>query len=41
MVMIYYWCTFDDKPYVSQDGYYYEDYSDWSQDILEELIMVG
>ena len=32
-----YWCTHDDKPYVSQDGYYYEDYSDWSDKALDEL----
>ena len=32
-----YFCTFDDRPYVSQDGYYYEDYSDWSDRALEEL----
>ena len=32
-----FWCTFEDKPYVSQDGYYYEDYSDWSNRAVEEL----
>mgnify|MGYP003146382527 CR=1 FL=1 len=32
-----YFCTFDDRPYVSQDGYYYENYSDWSDRALEEL----
>ena len=32
-----FWCTFEDKPYVSQDGYYYEDYSDWSSRTVEEL----
>ena len=32
-----YFCTFDDRPYVSQDGYYYEDYSDWSDRAIEEL----
>jgi len=32
-----YWCTYDEKPYVSQDGYYYEDYSDWSDKALDEL----
>ena len=32
-----FWCTFEDKPYVSQDGYYYEDYSDWSSRAVEEL----
>ena len=33
-----FWCTHEDKPYVSQDGYYYEDYSDWSAKALEELV---
>ncbi len=32
-----FWCTQEDKPYVSQDGYYYEDYSDWSDRALDEL----
>ena len=32
-----YFCTLEEKPYVSQDGYYYEDYSDWSDKVLEEL----
>mgnify|MGYP003137026315 CR=1 FL=1 len=32
-----YWCTHDDKPYVSQDGFYYEDYNDWSDRALNEL----
>ena len=32
-----FWCTFEDKPYVSQDGYYYEDYSAWSSRTVEEL----
>ena len=32
-----YWCTHEDKPYVSQDGYYYEDYSDWSDRAVDEL----
>ena len=32
-----YWCTHDEKPYVSQDGYYYEDYSDWSDRAVDEL----
>tara|TARA_Y100000114_G_scaffold150132_1_gene165284 strand:+ start:36 stop:647 length:612 start_codon:yes stop_codon:yes gene_type:complete len=32
-----FWCTFEDKPYVSQDGYYYEDYSEWSEKAVEEL----
>ena len=33
-----YWCTHDERPYVSQDGYYYEDYSDWSDRALNELV---
>ena len=32
-----FWCTFEDKPYVSQDGYYYEDHADWSTKAVEEL----
>ena len=32
-----YWCTYDERPYVSQDGYYYEDYSEWSDRTLQEL----
>jgi len=32
-----YFCTFEERPYVSQDGYYYEDYSEWSDRALEEL----
>ena len=31
-----FWCTYESRPYVSQDGYYYEDYSDWSTKALEE-----
>ena len=33
-----YWCTHEQRPYVSQDGFYYEDYSDWSEKALEELV---
>ncbi len=32
-----FWCTHEDRPYVSQDGYYYEDYSDWSDKAVDEL----
>jgi len=32
-----YWFTHDERPYVSQDGYYYEDYNDWSSRALDEL----
>ena len=27
-----YWCTHDERPYVCQDGYYYEDHNEWSDD---------
>ena len=30
-------CTHEDKPYVSQDGYYYEDHSEWSEQVIGEL----
>jgi hypothetical protein len=33
-----YWCTFDEKPYVSQDGYYYTDHSEWSDQAINELV---
>ena len=32
-----FWCTHEDKPYVSQDGFYYEDYSEWSDRAVDEL----
>ena len=32
-----FWCTHEDKPYISQDGYYYEDYNDWSERAVEEI----
>ena len=32
-----YWCTYDEKPYVCQDGYQYEDYPGWSEQAIEEL----
>ena len=32
-----YWCTYDEKPYVSQDGYYYEDHQTWSEQVIEAL----
>ena len=32
-----YWCTHEDRPYVSQDGYYYEDHSEWSEQAIGEL----
>lgn len=32
-----FWCTQESRPYVSQDGYYYEDYSDWSDKAVDEL----
>ena len=36
-----YWCTHDDRPYVSQDGYYYEDYAEWSDQAVQELTSGG
>ena len=30
-------CTHEDKPYVSQDGYYYEDHSEWSEQVIGDL----
>ena len=36
-----YWCTLESRPYVSQDGYYYEDYSDWSTRAVDELTSGG
>jgi hypothetical protein len=36
-----YWCTHDDRPYVSQDGYYYEDHNEWSDRAIEELTSGG
>ena len=32
-----YWCTHEEKPYVSQDGYYYEDYTEWAEQTIEQL----
>ena len=32
-----YFCTHSEKPYVSQDGYYYEDHSEWSEQTIGEL----
>jgi hypothetical protein len=36
-----YWCTFDEKPYVCQDGYQYEDHQAWSEQAIEELANGG
>ena len=33
-----FWCTHDERPYVSQDGFYYEDYNEWSERALNELV---
>ena len=33
-----YWCTHEERPYVSQDGYYYEDYTEWSDQAIQELV---
>ena len=32
-----YWCTHDERPYVCQDGYQYEDHSEWSDQAISEL----
>ena len=32
-----YFCTHSEKPYVSQDGYYYEDHNEWSEQTIGEL----
>ena len=32
-----YFCTHEEKPYVSQDGYYYEDHNEWSEQAIGEL----
>ena len=32
-----YWCTHEDRPHVSQDGYYYEDHNEWSEQVIGEL----
>ena len=31
------WCTYDEKPYVSEDGYYYEDHQAWSEEAIDAL----
>ena len=36
-----YWCTHDERPYVCQDGYYYEDYNEWSDQAVQELTTGG
>ena len=36
-----YWCTHEDRPYISQDGYYYEDYAEWSDQAVQELTTGG
>ena len=33
-----YWCTHDERPYVSEDGYQYEDYTEWSDRAIQELV---
>jgi len=32
-----FWCTHDERPYIGQDGYYYEDFTEWSTKAVEEL----
>ena len=36
-----YWCTHDERPYVSQDGYYYEDYAEWSSQAIDQITSGG
>ena len=36
-----FWCTYDEKPHVCQDGYQYEDHSAWSEQAIEELTNGG
>ena len=36
-----YWCTHEARPYVCQDGYYYEDYNEWSDQAVQELTTGG
>lgn len=36
-----YWCTIDERPYVCQDGYYYEDYQEWSEQAVEHMTSGG
>jgi len=36
-----YWCTHDERPYVSQDGYYYEDYAEWSSQVIDQITSGG
>ena len=35
------WCTHDERPYVSQDGFYYEDYTEWSERAISEMTSGG
>ena len=35
------WFTHDEKPYVSQDGFYYEDYPEWSERAISEMTSGG
>jgi hypothetical protein len=32
-----YFCTHEEKPYVCNDGYYYEDHMEWSEKAIDEL----
>ena len=36
-----FWCTVDERPYVCQDGYYYEDYQAWSEQAVEHMTHGG
>ena len=36
-----FWCTVDERPYVCQDGYYYEDYQAQSEQAVEHMTQGG
>ena len=36
-----FWCTVDERPYVCQDGYYYEDYQAWSEQAVDHMTQGG
>jgi hypothetical protein len=36
-----FWCTVDERPYICQDGYYYEDYAAWSEQAVEHMTQGG
>ena len=36
-----FWCTHDARPYVSQEGYCYEDSNDWSSRAIDDITSCG